>query len=111
MPALRRKHLIWGVGFLIGIVLGGTINAYCEESARDNRVPEGVYIKMTKDFYEALKGENSAKVKIYSNDPSDEYLRKIAIATRAMVETNLQILKQQGKMVELLRSFLEGKQK
>ena len=111
MPVLRRKHLIWGVGFLIGIVLGGPINVYGEDSAGNNRVPEGVYIKMTKDFYEALKGENSAKVKIYSNDPSDEYLRKIAIATRTMVETNLQILKQQEIMIELLRSFLKSKSK
>ena len=111
MPALRPKHFIWGIGFLIGIILGGPINVYCEESARNNRVPEGVYIKMTKDFYEALKGENSDKVRIYSNDPSDEYLRKIAIATRAMVETNLQILKQQEKMIELLDSVLKGKRK
>lgn len=111
MPALRPKHLILGVGFLIGIVLGGPTNAYCEESAQNNRVPEGVYIKMTEDFYEALKGENPAKVKIYSNDRSDEYLRKIAIATRAMVETNLQILKQQEKMNELLGSLLKSKQK
>jgi len=111
MPALRRKHLIWGVGFLIGIVLGGSISAYAEESAGNNRIPEGVYIKMTQDFYEALKGENSDKVKIYSNDPSDEYLRKIAISTRAMVETNLQILKQQEKMIELLGSLLKSKSK
>ncbi len=111
MPALRRKHLILGVGFLIGIVLWGPTYAYCEESALNDRVPEGVYIKMAKDFYEALKGENSEKVKIYSNDPSDEYLRKIAIATRAMVETNLQILKQQEKMIALLGSFLKSKQK
>jgi hypothetical protein len=62
-------------------------------------IPEGVYIKLTKDFYDAIK--NSSDV-TYSNDPSVEYLRQIAISAKFMVETNIQILKQQERIIQLL---------
>jgi hypothetical protein len=36
---------------------------------------------------------------------SETHLRQIAISTRFMVETNLQILRQQEKMIELLEEI------
>lgn len=62
-------------------------------------IPEGVYIKLINEFYNALK---SSKDVTYSNDTSLEYLRQIAINTKFMVETNLQILRQQEQIIKLL---------
>ncbi len=68
-------------------------------SGNTYNIPEGVYIKLTKDFYDSLKSSGNIT---YSNDPSIEYLRQIAVSTKFMVETNLQILKQQEKIIQLL---------
>jgi hypothetical protein len=81
------------------------------EAAQKNKLPEGVYLDLTRDFYETLKNEGGKNVKSYSNDPSTEYLRKISISAQFMVETNLQILKQQEQILQLLRSGLEKKRK
>jgi len=75
------------------------------------QLPEGVYLKLTKEFYEALKAEGEEGVKVYSNDPSKDYLRQIAVASRYMVETNLQILKNQERIIKLLESGKETKAK
>jgi hypothetical protein len=64
---------------------------------------------LNKDFYEALKGEANGGSKVYSNNPSEDYLRQIAVSSRFMVETNLQILKQQEQMIQMLQTLLEKK--
>jgi hypothetical protein len=71
--------------------------------------PDGIYIKLTRDFYEALKGEGGARTKVYTNDPSIEYLRQIAISSKFMVETNLQIMRQQARIIQLLEAQAGGK--
>ncbi len=65
-------------------------------------VPRGVTIELTKDFYETLRDEGGRGTKGYSSDPSSEYLRQIAVSTRFMVETNLQILRFQEEIMRLL---------
>lgn len=65
-------------------------------------MPDGIYMKLTKDFYEALRGDGRSGIKSYANDPTIEYLRQITISSKFMVETNLQILKQQEKIIQLL---------
>ncbi|MBW1720689.1 MAG: hypothetical protein JRH13_13875 [Deltaproteobacteria bacterium] len=80
-----------------GVALGG-------EGIPKVQVPEGVYINLTRDFYEALRDEGGRGPRTYSNDPSAEYLRQIAISTRFMVETNLQILKLQEEILRLLKT-------
>jgi len=85
--------------------------AHGGDAGSSGRLPEGVYVEMTKEFYEALRNEGSRGTKIYSNDPSGEYLRQIAVSARFMVETNLQILKQQERMLQMLQSLLKGRRK
>ena len=88
-------------------LLGTWLTAMALEGERIARVtvPEGVYIDLTRDFYEALKRDGGDS-KVYSNDPSDLYLRQIAVSSKFMVETNLQILKQQEEIRQLLRDLL-----
>ncbi|MBW2369550.1 MAG: hypothetical protein JRH15_16895 [Deltaproteobacteria bacterium] len=72
-------------------------------------VPPGVFIELTDDFYRALKNDRSMENRVYTNRVADEYLRQIAISTRYMVETNLRILDQQDKIIQLLEEQ-HGKQ-
>ena len=98
------------MAILGALLLGGTLGELKGPLQAGNppyRMPEGVYLKLTKEFYEALKAEGEEGVKVYSNDPSKEYLRQIAVASRYLVETNLQILKNQERIIKLLESGKE----
>lgn len=111
---MKKSRLIRGM-FLAGAILGtiflGSITAYSQDTNSGYQIPKGVYIKLSKEFYDALKNDNSTGTKVYSNNPSTEYLKQIAISTRFLVETNIEILKQQEKMIELLHSFAVNKKK
>ncbi len=107
MKKARIAHTILVAGIFLGVIIFTSFKASGQDT--DYNLPRGVYIKLTKDFYDALKNENGTKV--YTNDPSSQYLKQIAISARFLVETNLQILKQQEKMIELLQSHLENKKK
>jgi hypothetical protein len=85
------------------IILPSTL--YAKDDRVRDRIPEGVYIELTEEFYEALRNNGYGGSKTYSNDPSKDYLKQIAISTRFMVETNLQILKHQEKMIRLLENL------
>ena len=74
-----------------------------EDSVSNMNLPEGIYLELTRDFYEALRNDGFKGERVYSNDPSADYLREISISSRFMVETNLQILKQQERIIQLLR--------
>ena len=111
MKKLSRIRIIFLAGSLLGVILFGSVMVYSQDTGHKNYLPEGIYIELTKDFYEALRGEGSKGTKVYTNDPSNEYLKQIAISTRFMVETNLQILKQQETIIQLLHSLLEDKKK
>jgi hypothetical protein len=65
----------------------------------------GAYINITKDFYRELQNEGKNQDRIYGQGSSDEYLRRIEVSTRFMVETNLRILEQQEKMIRLLEAL------
>lgn len=111
---MKTSRLIRGM-FLAGVTLGviflGPITAYSRDTNSGYQIPEGVYIKLSKEFYDAIKNDHSTGTKVYTNDPSIEYLKQIAISTRFLVETNLEILKQQEKMIELLHSLPVNKKK
>lgn len=103
------RTVFWAV--LLLILLGvGAINLLAADDSK-RKVPEGVYIELTRDYYEALKNMGQGSTKVYSNDPSSEYLKEISISSKFMVETNLEILKQQERIIELLRSVLNKRRK
>ena len=78
-----------------------------QEGPSRSQIPEGVYLELTEDFYEALRRGSGRDATVYSNDPSADRLREIAVSARFMVQTNLEILKQQEEMIQLLRRLLE----
>lgn len=61
--------------------------------------PTQIEVELTESFYRALRAEGT---KTYSTDKSEEYLRQIAVSARYAVESNLQIIKQQERIIELL---------
>jgi hypothetical protein len=70
------------------------------------RMPEGVYIELTREFYEALEGRTAdTNRRIYSNDPRHDYLRRTAVSSEFTVKTNLTIIKQQERIIRLLESL------
>ena len=79
----------------------------CADDDRASQDPEGVYLKLTKDYYEHLRHSGQGTVKTYHNDPAEAYLRELAVSARFVVETNLQILKQQEKIIQLLQDILD----
>ena len=94
---------------LIGPVSGHTQNK--ENKGSSYPVTNGVYIELTEDFYRALREENLNGEKVYSNKMADEYLRQISVSTKFMVETNLHILRQQEKIIQLLQVTLANANK
>ena len=101
MKRLGKAALVFLAGSMLGLVLGQAWVGYGQEANPRHRLPEGVYLDLNRDFYQALK-EDGGTTKSYSNDMSLNYLREISIATRFMVETNLQILKSQERLIQLL---------
>jgi hypothetical protein len=101
------------MGTLIGtlmLIIPGTlipIMAPAQDRSHRSPIPEGVYLELTRDFYEALRHEGDGGVTVYTNDPSAVHLKEIAVSTRFLVQTNLEILKQQEIMNELLRRLME----
>jgi hypothetical protein len=59
-------------------------------------------LQLTEDFYQALRSEGA---RTYATGSSDEYLRQIAVSTRFMVETNLKLLQQQKRIIQLLEDL------
>ncbi|MBN2125245.1 MAG: hypothetical protein JW821_13190 [Deltaproteobacteria bacterium] len=111
---MKRVHackILLFVGILLGFLLGNPAGGACQDGSAALRIPEGVYIELTKDFYQALRDEGATGTRVYSNDPSAEYLKQISISARFMVETNLQILRQQEEVLRLLRSLLQDRKK
>ncbi|MEW6667027.1 MAG: hypothetical protein AB1512_17630 [Thermodesulfobacteriota bacterium] len=101
MKRLGKTALVFVAGSVLGLVLGQTWVGYGQDGNPRYRLPEGVYLDLNREFYQALKEEGGTS-RSYSNDMSLNYLREISISTRFMVETNLQILKTQERLIQLL---------
>ncbi len=95
--------IVWLVTPLISPV------SWAQDDRILGRIPKGVYIDLNKEFYEALKNSGAGGTKTISNNPSVEYLKQIAVSTRFMVESNLRILEQQEKMIQLLEELNKKK--
>jgi hypothetical protein len=63
--------------------------------------PVGIYLDLTEEFNRAMQSD-SGGTRTLSTTMSEDYLHQIAVATRYTVETNLQILKQQERIIQLL---------
>jgi hypothetical protein len=105
MLILKRIGVIFFIGAFLAALIMIPSTLYAKDDRVGDRIPEGLYIELTEEFYEALRNNGYGGSKTYSNDPSKDYLKQIAISTRFMVETNLQILRHQEKMIQLLEDL------
>ncbi|MBW2095997.1 MAG: hypothetical protein JRI80_14020 [Deltaproteobacteria bacterium] len=105
MKRWKKALLCLGVAGMITISLSAFRETNAENDAQQYRLPEGVYVDLTRDFYEALRGTTEGGNKVYTNNMSDEYLRQIAVSSTFTVRTNLQIIKQQERIIQLLQSI------
>ena len=92
---------------LLGFLCIPSLTSGAAEGPPVYRLPRGVYVDLTREFYAALQENSPNGERIYSNDRSDEYLRQIAVSAKFTVETNLQIIKQQSEIIQLLHSLLQ----
>lgn len=82
------------------------IPQHVEASDSKRQKHKEIYINLDRDFYEALQdtgGRGASRT--YSNDPRDDYLRRIAVAGEFTVKTNLTIIRQQEQIIELLEAL------
>jgi hypothetical protein len=96
----RWRPLILGSGFAVVLSVFVVLHSQAvgaESGSKDRR--HKITIELTEDFYRALRNEAA---KTYTTNRQDEYLRQIAVSTKFMVETNLRIIEQQARMIELL---------
>lgn len=100
-----KMFFVLGLGVMLGLLAGWTTSGYSDNF----NIPEGVKIDLDNEFYQALKEESNLSTKRLSNKMSDEYLRQIAVATKYMVESNLQVLKQQERMIGLLETIAKAR--
>jgi hypothetical protein len=101
-PWLKTKRgLIWNntLATLGWIILGVAAPAAATAADRTTTKTE---LHLTEDFYRALRSEGA---KTYATGSSDEHLRQIAVSTRFMVETNLQLIEQQNRIIQLLEEL------
>jgi hypothetical protein len=97
---IRWRAIALGTGVAVALSVLTVLHhqtAGAESGSRDQR--HKITIELTEDFYRALRNETA---KTYSTDRHDEYLRQISVSTKFMVETNLRIIEQQARMIELL---------
>ena len=101
-PRLKtRRGLTWTRSLAaLGCILLGTA-APAPATAADRSTTK-IELQLTEDFYRALRSEGA---KTYAAGSSDEYLRQIAVSTRFMVETNLQLIEQQKRIIQLLEEL------
>ena len=103
-----KKLFVKAVSFSALIILltcGVNVYSLAGDSDSDKALPEGVYLKLNREFYESLNSDRNS----YSNNRSAEYLREISISSKFIVETNLQIIKQQEEIIRLLKNIADKK--
>lgn len=79
------------------------------DGKKSHRPRTGIYLELTEDFYRALQESPGERTRTLSTQMSEEYLQQIAVATRYTVETNLQILHQQERIIKLLEEIRDNK--
>ncbi|MBI5063658.1 MAG: hypothetical protein HZB87_09425 [Desulfatitalea sp.] len=102
-----RWMLTGTVLFLLLLVAGMAVQAADDRPSqapgqRHSYPPVGLYLDLTEEFNRAMQSDGAGGNRTLSTNLSEDYLHQIAVATRYTVETNLQILKQQERIIQLL---------
>lgn len=103
---MQRKIWLWALACTMV-----SMAWFCLQTAReakavgDNIRFEGIRVELTREFYEALQQQGGTDSRTYSNDPRNEYLRRIAVSSEFAVKTNLTIIEQQDRIIKLLEAL------
>jgi hypothetical protein len=97
--------VMWKKQYFIGLTVGLLISAniltgtpaFAGGRHSEYHIPEGVYIDLDREFYEALKEDGQKQAKVYTNDTRTLYLMKI--------------LQNQQRIIHLLETLLEKEKK
>ncbi len=105
MRGAKRLTLLIGVtAVVLAIAAAATLaDAKRPEKPSHPYPPAGIFIQLSEDFYRDM-GAHDDNTRTLSTNMSETYLRQIAVATRYTVETNLKILQQQARIIELLEA-------
>ena len=102
----RFKVGVGLLGFCCVLTLSGAESLAAEPAGGPPKTK--IELQLTEDFYRALRAEGT---RTYTTDQADEYLRQIAVATRFIVETNLQLMQRQDRIISLLEALQTQKGK
>ena len=103
----ENKWIRWGGIIVITTVLllGAGIQeldrGYSEE-AGSGFIPEGTIIVLSDDFMRNLQDAQQRNVIDYGKSREEQLLSHLALLGRYLVETNLMLVKQQNRIIELL---------
>ncbi len=107
MLFLRRRFTVFSLCGLIGMAALLTVPVTGAVAA-DDPPAKVIEVELTESFYKALRAEGT---RTYSTDKSEEYLRQISVSARYAVESNLRIIKQQERIIELLEELNQQKKR
>ena len=106
---MQKHHwMVFVIGTSLALLLAGMAVYAADErppqapGQRYSHPPVGIYLDLTEEFNRAMQSDGAGGGRTLSTNMSEDYLHQIAIATRYTVETNLQILKQQERIIQLL---------
>ncbi len=72
------------------------------------RTHVGIYFDLTEAFNRAMASE-SGDAKNYGTSLSEQYLKQIAVGTEFLVKTNLELIRLQQELIDLLKQQKAGK--
>lgn len=93
-----------GAAMVISVII--LMGSHPQAAMAADEAATRIEVELTESFYRALKAEGT---KTYSTDKSEAYLRQIAVSSRFAVESNLHIIKQQARIIELLEAIKDQK--
>jgi hypothetical protein len=104
------RRAAFGAAILLALLVAGILAHAADgrppypSGQRHPYPPVGIYLDLTEEFNRAMQYDGSGGTRTLSTNMSEDYLHQIAIATRYTVETNLQILRQQERIIQLLEA-------
>ena len=105
MRGVHRPILLTAIAVVAvaGVVAATVAYAKRPEKPAHPYPPVGIFIQLSEDFHREM-GAYGDNTRTLSTDMSETYLRQIAVASRYTVETNLTIIQQQQRIIELLEA-------
>ena len=104
----NTRWMLTGTALLLLLLVAGIAVQAADErppqapGQRHSYPPVSLYLDLTEEFNRAMQSDGTGGTRTLSTHMSEDYLHQIAIATRYTVETNLQILRQQERIIQLL---------